>query len=132
MKAKWTWSGKEFERGSGKGIRFEQDGVGLRRGVTVADELGKCNDRDREEIAGLRVARKRVLLDRLAGDTAKLCPYLECDRVGGELEVSVNGHTLTHVWADDRPYWTERWTPLDVPVVLVEGRRKQSRLPLAG
>jgi hypothetical protein len=119
----YQWTGGGFLRCTGKGLRFDDAGVSLRRGVTVADELGKCNDRDREEISGLRIARKTFNLDRLItgspgenDESAKLCPYLECDRAGGQLEISVNGHTIIHTWEEDRPYWTDRWVPIAVPV----------------
>lgn len=115
MKTHREWAGRSLELGTGKSLVFSEEGVCLRRGVTLADELGKCNDRDREVIRGQRVARKIFQVDRLGSGEGKLCPYLECDRAGGRLEIDVNGHTIEHTWAEERPYWTDRWTPIDVP-----------------
>ena len=110
------WSGFDFDRATGKRIRVNESGASLQRGVTIADELGKCNDRDRETISGRRIARKIFHVGRFSGRMACLCPYLECDRNGGQLEISINGHVVQHSWSEDRPYWTDRWTPIDVPV----------------
>ena len=122
MKAEQIWCGTGFERATGKQLHRDEKGLALRRGLTVADELGKCNDRDREPIAGMRLARKTFRLGLLAGETARLCPYLACDRAGGQLEILVNGHPVIHEWKEDRPYWTDRWTTLEIPVSwLTEG-----------
>ena len=92
----------------------------LRRGMTVADELGKCNDRDREMIAGSRLAKKSFRLEAVGNRAAKLCPYMECDQVGGRLRITVNLYELEHEWVSDRPYWTDRWTPLEIPAGILE------------
>ena len=115
MNATTVWSGPDFQRCTGKRIQFTDTGVALRRGVTLADELGKCNDRDREIIRGRRIARKVFQVDRIGSAGAILCPYLECDRTGGRIKVTVNGQDIEHEWAEERPYWTDRWTPLEIP-----------------
>jgi hypothetical protein len=115
VKSVCSWTGGAFQACTGKGVRFTDEGVTLRRGITIADELGKCNDRDREEISGQRIARKRFLVDRLSSGSVKLCPYLECDTSGGQIEICINGHLVTHTWQAERAYWTDRWTPIDVP-----------------
>jgi hypothetical protein len=115
VKSVCSWTGAGFQTCTGKGVRFAYKGVMLRRGITIADELGRCNNRDREEIFDLRIAMKQFQVGRLALGTAKLCPYLECDRPGGMIEICINDHVFTYTWRTDRPYWKDRWTPIDVP-----------------
>lgn len=111
------WSDPDaFSRCIGKSIVVTPDGVALRRGMTVADEIGNCNDRDREHVAGLRQTRKVFVIPRVETDRVVLCPYLDCDHDGGELDVLVNGHPTRIRWRKDRPYWEDRWTPVEIPV----------------
>ncbi len=112
-----TWDSRAaFTRCTGRGTSVGDHGVGLQRGVTVADEMGRNNRWDREAIAGLRQAKKIFHLPSLGAERALLCPYLTCDRVDGELEIAVNGHPLSVCLQEDRPYWEDRWTPIEVPV----------------
>ena len=36
-----------FSQCTGKGITCNNDSIRLRQGITFADEIGRCNDRDR-------------------------------------------------------------------------------------
>ena len=109
-------SGDDFERCTGKGISAGADGVCLRRGVTVADEMGRCNDRDGERVFGLRQAKKVFVLGAVDAKRALLCPYLNCEQDDGELDVVVNGHAVRVGWQAERSYWEDRWTRVAVPV----------------
>lgn len=100
----------------GKGVVSSIDGIVLRRGVTVADEIGNCNIRDQEQIVGLRQAKKTFFIREMDAARAVLCPYLDCDRDDGELDIIVNGHPSRIRWRADRPYWEDRWTPVEIPV----------------
>lgn len=112
-----TWAGRnDFQRCTWRNVTFDEAGIRLRRGVTLADERGRCRPTDAEWIAGRRVARKTFLLDALAADRAIVCPYLECDTDGGELEMSVNGHVVVVRNSEPRPYWEDRWRRVDIPV----------------
>ena len=106
----------DFQRSTGKKVSVTEQGIELRRGLTLADEIGNCNDRDRECVAGLRQARKEFVIRELDTDRAVLCPYLDCDRDDGELDIVVNGHPIRIQWRGDRPYWEDRWTSVKVPV----------------
>lgn len=105
-----------FAACTGKAIRFQNNTVCLRRGITLADEIGRCNDRDRETVAGLRQAKKIFTVEKLDAGRALLCPYLDCEQDDGELDILVNGHPIRIQWQKDRPYWTDRWTPVEIPV----------------
>ena len=111
-----TWSSQsDFAACTGKGISVTEDVVRLRRGVTFADEMGNCNQHDREAVSGLRQARKTFFIPEVGASRALLCPYLLCDRADGELDIDVNGHSLRVVWPGDRSYWEDRWQPLEIP-----------------
>lgn len=111
------WNSKEdFSRCTGKGIIIRNDHLCLRRGVTVADEMGRCSDRDREMVVGLRQAKKIFKIKALNSNRAILCPYLDCDKEDGELDVVVNGQSIRKKWCKARDYWEDRWTPIDVPI----------------
>ncbi len=105
-----------FHRCTGKDVIVTEKGVVLRRGQTIADEIGNCNVRDQERVAGLREARKEFAIREFDTDRATLCPYLDCDRDDGELDIVVNGHPIRLKWRGDRPYWEDRWTPVEIPV----------------
>ena len=99
-----TWSSQsDFAACTGKGISVKEDVVRLRRGVTFADEMGNCNQHDREAVSGLRQARKTFFIPEMGASRALLCPYLLCDRADGELAIDVNGHSLRVVWSR-RPF----------------------------
>ena len=116
VQAENVWHSREtFSPCTWKRVTVSDDGVRLRRGVTLADEMGRCNDRDRERVAGRRQAKKVLDLPALNATRAVLCPYLDCAQEGGELEILVNGHPIRLVWRKDRPYWEDRWTPVEVP-----------------
>ena len=105
-----------FHRCTGKDVIVTEKGVVLRQGQTIADEIGNCNVRDQERVAGLREARKEFAIREFDTDRATLCPYLDCDRDDGELDIVVNGHPIRLKWRGDRPYWEDRWTPVEMPV----------------
>ena len=108
-------SRRDFLECTGRGISVGENNVRLRRGVTVADEMGNCSLNDREAVFGLRQARKIFSIPALGASRALLCPYLLCDTADGELEIEVNGHSLTVGWPGDRTYWEDRWRPLEIP-----------------
>ncbi len=108
-------SRRDFAACTGRGISVLEEAVRLRRGVTLADEMGNCSVNDREEVAGLRQARKSFFIPEMGASRALLCPYLLCDRADGELDVDVNGHSLRVVWPGERSYWEDRWHPLEIP-----------------
>ncbi|MCZ6636219.1 MAG: hypothetical protein O7G87_22715 [bacterium] len=110
-----TWD-TTFSQCTGKDITCNNDSIRLRRGITFADEIGRCNDRDRELIAGLRQAQKTFLIQTLDTNRARLCPYLDCEQENGELDILINGHPTRIQWRKDRPYWEDRWTPVAIPV----------------
>ena len=115
----------DFVACTGRRISVTEDTVRLRRGVTVADEMGNCSKNDREEVFGLRQARKTFFIPSMGASGALLCPYLLCDRADGEMEVLVNGHLLRVGWSGDRDYWQDRWRPLEIPADwLGEGRNE--------
>ena len=105
----------DFVACTGRRISVPENTVRLRRGVTLADEMGNCSTNDREEVFGLRQARKTFFVRSTGGSRALLCPYLLCDRDGGELEIVVNGHSMSIAWSGDRDYWQDRWRPQEIP-----------------
>ncbi len=109
-------SGGDFEECTGRGVSVRENTVCLRRGVTVADEMGNCNLNDREPVLGLRQARKIFSIPALGASRALLCPYLLCDRTDGELEIEVNSRSFRVGWPGERTYWEDRWRPLEIPV----------------
>ena len=106
---------RDFVACTGRGISITENTVRLRRGITVADEMGNCSLNDRETVLGLRQARKIFFIPVLGASRALLCPYLLCDSAGGELEIDVNGHSLRIGWPGDRTYWEDRWRPVEIP-----------------
>lgn len=121
-----TWASRsDFAACTGKGISVKEDGVRLRRGVTFADEMGNCNQHDREAVSGLRLARKSFFIPEMGASRALLCPYLLCDRADGELDIEVNGHSLRVVWPVDRSYWEDRWQPLEIPAGWLSAGRNE-------
>ena len=112
-----VWSAKEtFHKCTGKGVTVGEGGMILRRGVTVADEMGRCNRNDVEIIKGLRQAKKRFMLPAIGTGSAQLCPYLTCDDPQGELELEVNGYSKVLKRPVERDYWDDRWTRIEFPV----------------
>lgn len=111
-----VWASKnDFHRCTWRNVTFDNAGLRLRRGVTLADESGRCTCSDREWIAGQRVAKKTFLVDALAADRAVIGPYLDCDTDGGELEMHVNGHVVVVRNQEPRSYWEARWRRVDIP-----------------
>ena len=104
-----------FRNCIGKGITAGANGITLRRGVTIADEMGRCNRNDVEIIKGLRQAKKRYQLPAINAAEAQLCPYLTCDDPDGELELIIKGNSMILTRPEDRDYWDDRWTRIPVP-----------------
>jgi hypothetical protein len=113
-------SGEDFDRATRRQVSVGPDGLRLRRGVTVTDEIGRCTRRDQEFVAGLRQAKKVFALEAVHADTALLCPYLRCDRPGGELEVLVNGRAVRVSLPEKREYWEDAWTRVEIPADSLE------------
>ena len=107
---------RDFSTCTGKGVRFKGNEIRLRRGVTLADELGRCNDRDREIVTGLRQVKKSFVINTIDTSQVQLCPYLHCEQEDGALDILINGNVVQLQWKKERPYWTDRWTPVAVPV----------------
>ena len=105
---------EDFDRGTRRQVSAGSDGLRLRRGVTVTDEIGRCSSRDRDFIGGLRQAKKIFVLEAVHADKAVLCPYLRCDRPGGELEVLVNGGAVRVTLPEKREYWEDAWTRVPI------------------
>ena len=108
----------ELDEGTREGnVALGKDGaLRLIRWVLLADERGCCTNRDMERIGGRVVARKDFWIGNLKASSAKLFAYLLCGRSGAVLTVEVNGHPLTHRWREERPYWKDAWTTIEVPV----------------
>ena len=116
-KASVTWrSAADLNRATRRGVHVDEAGARLRRGVTVADEMGRSNQRDVETVAGLRQARKVYRLGPVAAERAYLCPFIRADRDDAELDIDVNGHVQRYAWPRERPYWEDAWQRIEIPV----------------
>ena len=80
----------------------------------MTGEIGRCSSRHGEFIGGLRQAKKIFVLEAVHADKAVLCPYLRCDRPGGELEVLVNGGAVRVTLPEKREYWEDAWTRVPI------------------
>ena len=100
---------------TGRRIRVTGAEVRLEHGITIADESGRCNRNDCERIAGLRMARKEFDLPAVGSGEAQLCPFLDCDTEGGELEILINRHAIQYQRPKERTYWEDRWTRIPFP-----------------
>ncbi len=118
-------SHRDFVECTGRSISIAENAVRLRRGIAVADEMGNCSLNDRESVLGLRQARKTFFIPVLAASRALLCPFLLCDRVDGELEIEVNGHSMRIGWPGDRTYWEDRWRPVEIPAHWLRSGRNE-------
>lgn len=105
---------QDLERWTRRHVVRTGAGLALRRGITVADEAGRCNNRDVERVAGGRQARKTFVLDALACARAKVCAYVSREGGDGDLEVVVNGHVTTLPWTESREYWVDSWRAVDI------------------
>ena len=111
-----SWQGDDLDACTRRQVIRGKDGyLRLRRGITIADESGRCNTRDAEWIGGLRQARKTLVLDTpVTASAAKMCVYLRCDTDDGQLSMKVNGHDSTISWQPDRQYWQDAWHAIDI------------------
>jgi transglutaminase-like putative cysteine protease len=118
-----TWQGAALDACTRRGVIRRESVLSLRRGVTLADEAGRCNTRDGEWLAGLRQARKQFIIDEpIAAERAKLSVYLRCETEDGELVAAVNGHETVIRWQTTRPYWEDAWHAIDIdPAWLQQG-----------
>lgn len=110
------WStAADLDRATRRHLTVDERGAHLRRGVTVADEMGRSNSRDLETLAGLRQARKVFHLGPVAAARALLCPFIRADRPDAELEIEINGQVQRYAWPENRPYWEEAWQRIVIP-----------------
>jgi len=118
-----NWQGDALDECTRRNVVGRDGALGLRHGVTITDESGRCTTRDGEWLAGLRQARKFLLIDGpVTAARAKLSVYLRCDTETGQLAVVVNGHETTVTWRPKREYWDDAWHAIDIdPAGLQQG-----------
>ncbi|SVD83655.1 uncharacterized protein METZ01_LOCUS436509, partial [marine metagenome] len=115
-----SWKAAELDRCMRRNVVSGASGLGLRRGVTIADESGRTDTRNIETVKGLRQARKRFQLPTApATETALLCPYLRRVSEGGQLQITVNGESVPFELAAQRDYWEDAWQRIEVPARLL-------------
>ena len=90
----------------------------LTRGVTYADEIGNCNNRDIEVVSQTQWIRKKFWIDNPAAEGAALLPYLAAKpKAGGRLQIAINDQTpVIFEEPDSREYWVDCWTHIPIPV----------------
>ena len=100
-----------------RGIEREGDCLRLRRGVTLRDEMGRTNTRNRELVTSTRWARKTLVIDRIGSalDSAHLCPYIGGPADASTLRIDLNGHAV-EISLPEPEYWSGAWKRIPLPV----------------
>jgi len=99
-------------------VEREGDGLRLRRGTTVRDEMGRTNTRNRELITATRWARKTFVVEKVGSalQQAHLCPYISGPADPSSLRIDLNGHTVEPEWDEKPEYWSGAWKRIPLPV----------------
>ena len=100
-----------------RGIEREGDCLCLRRGVTLRDEMGRTNTRNRELVTSTRWARKTLVIDRIGSalESAHLCPYIGGPADASTLCIDLNGHAV-EISLPEPEYWSGAWKRIPLPV----------------
>ena len=100
----------------------DSGGLSLTKGVTYADEMGACNNRDIETVSRTQWIRKEFWIDNPAADGAVLLPYISNKpKAGSRLRITINDQTtVIFEEPEEREYWVDCWT--NIPI-LVEALR---------
>jgi hypothetical protein len=100
-----------------RGIEREGDCLCLRRGVTLRDEMGRTNTRNRELVTSTRWARKTLVIDRIGSalENAHLCPYIGGPADASTLCIDLNGHAV-EISLPEPEYWSGAWKRIPLPV----------------
>ena len=88
----------------------------LKKGVTYADEIGNCNNRDVETVSRTQWIRKDFQIDNPAADGAVLLPYINNKpKPGSRLHVTINDQeTVIFEEPEGREYWGDCWTSIPI------------------
>ena len=92
--------------------------VHLAKGVTYADEMGNCTNRDVETITKTQWIRKEFWIDQPETDGAQLLVYIKSKpNVNSLLHIVVNDRkTVIFEEVEGREYWDACWTSIPIPV----------------
>ena len=91
--------------------------VHLAKGVTYADEMGNCTNRDVETITKTQWIRKEFWIDQPETDDAQLLVYIKSKpNVNSLLHIVVNDRkTVIFEEVEGREYWDACWTSIPIP-----------------
>ncbi|MDP6595356.1 MAG: hypothetical protein QGI86_05600 [Candidatus Poribacteria bacterium] len=92
--------------------------VHLTKGVTYADEMGNCTNRDIEAITRTQWIRKEFWIDQPEADRAELLVYVKNKpRTGSRLHITVNDQqTVIFEEPKNREYWNDCWNSIPIPL----------------
>ena len=92
--------------------------VHLVKGVTYADEMGNCTNRDIEKITKTQWIRKEFWIHQPEADNAQLLVYIKSKpNADSRLHIMVNEQkTVIFEEVEGREYWDACWTSIPIPV----------------
>ena len=92
--------------------------VHLVKGVTYADEMGNCTNRDIEKITKTQWIRKEFWIHQPEADNAQLLVYIKSKpNADSRLHIMVNDQkTVVFEEVEGREYWDACWTSIPIPV----------------
>lgn len=90
--------------------------VSLAKGVTYADEMGSCNNRDIETVSQTQWIRKQFWVGNPRTENAVLLPYIaRKPRPGSRLRIQINDKEIIFEEPTEREYWVDCWTKIPIP-----------------